>query len=99
MAIPVLVGIVVADMPHLNYRPQVSQLVVLQLAQGLPPIEEISPLSSLEKEAKVENARLALLWQWGQEAPSLVWLRGRSNSNFRLQPGQTYSYIGILFPL
>ncbi len=62
-------------------------------------MEEISPLSSLEKEAKVESIRLAVLWQRGQEAPLLTWLMRRNNSNFKLQSEQTYSYIGILLPL
>jgi hypothetical protein len=35
-------------------------------------MEVVNPLSSLEKEAKVENIRLALLWQCGQEVASLA---------------------------
>ena len=65
---------------------------MLQLEQGLlPAIGVVSPLSSLVNEEKVENTRLALLWQWGQEAPSLASLNGRSSSNFNLQLEQTYS--------
>lgn len=63
-------------------------------------MEEVSPLSSLENEQKEESIRSAVLWQRGQEALSLAWLSERSNSNFELQLGQIYSYIGIfLFSL
>jgi len=67
----VRVGIVVADMPDLNQRLQLSQLVALQLPQGLavPARGVVTPLSLSEKEAKMENIRSALLWQRGQEAP------------------------------
>jgi len=65
----------------------------------VPAMGLVSPLSSLEKEAKVENIRSALLWQWGQEAPSLALLKGHSSSNFKPQSEQTYSDIGSLFPL
>ena len=58
---PVLAGLVKADMAHLSYRLQLSQLVALQLEQELPAREAVTPLSLLEKEAKVENTRLALI--------------------------------------
>jgi len=58
---PVLLGAVVNDMLYLGYRLQLLQLAALQPAQGLPPMEEVNPLSSLEKEAKVESIRLAVL--------------------------------------
>ena len=44
---------------HLSYGPQLSQLEVLQPEQGLPPTEEVEPLSSLEKQAKLDKALLA----------------------------------------
>jgi hypothetical protein len=50
------------------------------------PIEVVIPLSSLETAAKVDNIRLALLWQLGQEASSLAWINERNSSNFCLQP-------------
>ena len=58
-------------MPDLNQRLQLSQLVALQLAQELavPAMGVVNPPSLLEKEAKTENIRSALLWQRGQEAP------------------------------
>jgi len=46
---------------HPGYSPQLSQLEALQLEQGLPPIEEVRPLSSLEKQAKLDNALSAWL--------------------------------------
>jgi len=71
----------------------VLQLVALQLAQELPTPARgvVSPASFLEKEAKVEIIRLALLWQRGQEAFLLASLNGRNNSNFKSQSEQTYS--------
>jgi hypothetical protein len=42
---------------------QVSQLVALQLAQELPPTTEDIPLSSTEKQAKVDSTRSAFFWQ------------------------------------
>ena len=75
------------------------QLVALQLPQELPPIEEVSPLSSLVREQNVDSIRSALLWQWGQEASSVAWFSERSNSNFRLQLEQLYSYNGIFLSL
>ena len=54
--------------------PQVLQIEAIQLVQELPvPAREVdSPASFLEKEAKVDNLRLAELWQRGQEAVSLA---------------------------
>ena len=77
--------------------PQVLQLLVPQVAQELPvpATGVVSPPSSLEKEAKVDNIRSALLWQRGQEAASLARLKARSSSNFKPQSEQTYSYNGI----
>jgi hypothetical protein len=85
-------------MPDLNYIPQVSQLEALQLPQELPPIEELSPLSSLEKQAKVDIIRLAVFWHWGQETSSSAWLKERNSSNFKPQPEHIYSYSGTFFP-
>jgi hypothetical protein len=79
--------------------PQVSQLAVPQPAQGFPPTEEVSPLSSVEKQAKVDNTRSELPLQPGQEAASVAWLNGRNCSNLHSQLGQTYSYIGISLSL
>ncbi len=94
---PVRWGTAIPDMASqaINYIPQVLQPVAPQLAQELPPTGEGTPLSSLEKQAKVDNTRLALLWQRGQEAPSVAWLNGRNSSNLSSQLEQTYSYIGI----
>ena len=77
--------------------PQVLQLLVLQVPQALPvpAMGAATPPSSLEKEAKEDNIRSALFWQWGQEDASLARLKVRSNSNFKPQSEQTYSYIGI----
>jgi len=86
-------------MLHPNYIPQVLQVPEAQLAQELPPIEEVSPLSSLEKEQKLESTRSAVFPHLGQTAPSFDWLNRLNNSNLVLQPGHTYSYIGIFFPL
>ncbi len=82
---------------HANYILQVPQLAVLQLEHEFPPTLEDNPLSSVEKQAKVDNTRSALLWQCGQEAASVAWLNGRNSSNLNSQSGQTYSYIGIFF--
>ena len=80
------VGTVAAAIPgDLIYIPQVSQLAAPQLAQEFPPTGEVSPLLSLEKQAKADNIRSALLWQRGQEAPSLDWLNGRNSSNLDSQ--------------
>ena len=58
------VGTVAADTAQdTDYIAQVSQLSAPQLAQGLPPIMEDTPLSSLEKQAKLDNTRSALCWQ------------------------------------
>ena len=59
-------------------------------------MEELSPLSSLEKQAKVESIRGASCWHWGQEVDSLARLNGLSSSNCKPHSGQRYSYIGIL---
>jgi hypothetical protein len=75
----------------------VLQLVALQLAQGLPAMEVVSPLSFLDKEAQVEIIRSAFLWQRGQEAFLPASLNGRNSSNFKSQSEQTYSYMGIFF--
>jgi hypothetical protein len=69
--------------------------VALQPEQELPPMEEFSPPSSLEKQAKRDNTLLAWRWHFGHVTFSLAWLIGRSRSNFRPHSGQTYSYIGI----
>ena len=52
--------------------PQVLQLVAPQVEQEgpEPAIEVGNPLSLLEKAAKVDSLRFALLWQLGQEASS-----------------------------
>ena len=86
------------DIIYLSYIPHVLQVVAPQLEQELPPVGEVSPFASFDREAKVENTRLAFLWQTGHEASLLTWLKLRNNSNLSLQPEQTYSYIGILFP-
>ena len=67
---PVRAGMLAADMPHLNYMPQVSQLVALQLEHGdpEPATGEVKPLSSLEKQAKEDSFRSAISWQLGQGA-------------------------------
>ena len=96
---PVLAGTIEADITHLSQRLQLSQLVVLQLEQGLPPRGVVIPLSLLEKEAKVESTRSALLWQRGQEASLSHWLTEHSSSNFKPHLGQAYSYSGIFLPL
>ena len=94
------VRIAAADIPFLNHTSQVLQLVELQ-----PEHEEPEPATGLEnppllleKQAKADNILSALSWQLGQIAPSSDLLIGRSSSNFKPHPEQTYSYIGI-FPL
>jgi hypothetical protein len=74
---------------------QVAQLSEAQLLQESPPTDEVMPLSSAEKQAKVDSIRPASCWHSGQAAPSLHWLTGRNFSNFESQSLQTYSYIGI----
>jgi hypothetical protein len=49
------------------------------------------PLSPLEKEANRETARGALLWHFGQGAPSLDCEKDRISSNLTSQLGQQYS--------
>ena len=58
---PVRVGIVVADITHLNQGLQVLQLPVPQLAQALPPTGVVSPLSSVEKQAKLRGITVETL--------------------------------------
>jgi len=54
------VGPVAADIAENTvYIAQVSQLDAPQLAQELPPTGEEKPLSSVEKQAKVDNTRSA----------------------------------------
>jgi len=76
----------------------VAQLPEAQLAQECPPpaTAVVIPLSSDEKQAKVDSARSASCLQWGHSAPSLALLIERSISNFVSQLEHTYSYIGIL---
>jgi len=74
---------------------QVAQLAAPQLAQPSPLIAAGSPLSSVVKQAKVDNTRSALCWQPGQAAASVAWLNGRNCSNLVSQSWQRYSYIGI----
>ena len=76
---------------------QVAQLEEPQLAQELPPTAEDIPLSSVEKQAKVDSTRSDISWHSGQGAASVALLNGRNSSNLTSQEGQTYSYIGI-FP-
>ena len=74
------------------------QLEAPQLAQELPPTGVDRPLSSMEKQAKLDSTRSALSWQLGHGAGSVAWLNGRISSNLDLHLGQIYSYIGIFFP-
>jgi len=75
-----------------SYISQVAQLVAEhELQEELPPIGLDTPSVFLEKEAKEENIRSALLWQRGQEAFSFACLCWRSSSNLNLQSGQQYS--------
>jgi len=60
-------------------------------------MEVVAPLSFLETAAKADSIRSASLWQRGQEASSPAWVNERNSSNFSLQLGHIYSYIGI-FP-
>ena len=43
----------------LSYGTQLSQLVVLQPEQEAPPIDEVWPVSSREKQAKLDTTRFA----------------------------------------
>jgi len=63
----------------------------------MPAMGLVNPLSLLEKQAKAENFRSALLWQRGQEASLSASLRGRISSKFKPHSEQPYSYIGIFF--
>jgi hypothetical protein len=60
LAIPVR-GVTVDDISALNYEAQVEQFPEAQLAQEFPPTADVTPLSSAEKQAKVDNTRLAPL--------------------------------------
>jgi hypothetical protein len=80
--------------------PQVLQPEELQLPQPPVPARGAdSPAAFLEKEAKVDSLRRAVLCPSGQEMTSSDWLSDRSRSNFAPQSEQTYSYIGIFFLL
>jgi len=58
-------------MPHLNYKLQVSQPVVLQVGQELLPAMGLDkPPVLLERQAKVDITRFAVFWHWGQETSS-----------------------------
>jgi len=58
------------DMLYSVYVLLLSQLLVLQLEQELPPTGELIPLSSLERQAKLDNIFSARLLQCGHKASS-----------------------------
>ena len=62
----------------------------------MPDIGAEIPSIPFEKEAKREKDLFAACSHFGQVAPSLLLLTGRSNSNLQSQLGQKYSYIGIV---
>jgi hypothetical protein len=80
---------------HPGYIAQVEQLPDAQLAQELPPTADVTPLSSEEKQVKLERTRSAECLQCGHSAFSLALLIERSSSNLVSQSEHTYSYIGI----
>jgi hypothetical protein len=61
LAIPVRVGPAMEDIGT-SYIAQVEQSPEVQLAQESPPMTEFIPLSSVEKQANLDNTRLAPLW-------------------------------------
>jgi hypothetical protein len=80
--------------PVTDYEAQVEQLPELQPEQELPPAPGTlwgTPLTLVEKAAKVDILRRAGLWHLGHSAPSPAWLNGRIFSNFELHPEQIYS--------
>jgi hypothetical protein len=99
LAVPVLLGMAFNGMLCSVYMPQLSQLLVLQLEQELPPTGELIPFSSLERQAKLDKTFSARLLQCGHKASSSTWFIRRNNSNLDLHLEQTYSYNGIYFYL
>jgi hypothetical protein len=73
------------------YIPQELQFEAVQDEQASPPTGAITPLSSVVKQANLDNTRSASFWQVGQEAGSVAQLTGRIFSNLLSQSVQMYS--------